>query len=77
MNYFRYLGCDWTDGKATVSRSNSRNTLIAMSYILLMQVVGFALTDDYALACDDALYDSDYYTTFGTLYEVKVTDATI
>jgi hypothetical protein len=40
-----------------------------MSKILLKQVVGLTLVDNFALACDDALYDSDYYTTFGTLYE--------
>jgi hypothetical protein len=45
--------------------------------LLIMTEAEVEETPDYALACDDALYDSDYYTTFGTLYEVKVMGATI
>jgi hypothetical protein len=42
-----------------------------------MTEAGVEETPDYALASDDALYDSDDYTTFGTLGEVKVMGATI
>jgi len=38
---------------------------------------GVEETPDYALACDDALFDPDYYSTFETLYEVKVDGAVI
>lgn len=34
-------------------------------------------TPDYVVACDDALFDPDYYSTFETLYEVKVDGAVI
>ena len=51
--------------------------IFARSDLLIMTEAEVEETPDYALACDNALYNSGYYTTFETLYEVKVDGAVI